>query len=407
MGPASCARLLKRGCAALLQTRAPHTLTGLQLSFLVNALAAPCLLLFSTLPRRLLRRPRRVHEQHALLFYEWVKYRLGRIRRTASLQALLPLLRGEAAVEQALPVPQEVPPRGPSLQRPSLVEDLTTCSLDAAVRPQAVMVSISCRAAPAPYRPASLQHGLGIAHHTPQLTPLHSAPVTPRGWPLPHAQHGSAFAREEAAWSAPAAGASQLLGWPSRGAGAGTAVSSGLGGGAEAGTAEPAGMCSTALPPSEPSSPAAGAHLSRLLPPGSPRGTAEAALRQPLLQPTVQEEEEAEGWLLASPPDLEAGGSPTRLSSPAGSWASALSSPSSPRGSGAALAYTAEPAGALGGVCAQMEQGRGPGAPAAEEGGQQAPAVEEVVVTLKPYTLHHCWVTPWALAASERQPCGP
>ncbi len=38
---------------SLPQTQAPHPLTGLQLSFLVNGIAAPCLLLFYTLPLRL------------------------------------------------------------------------------------------------------------------------------------------------------------------------------------------------------------------------------------------------------------------------------------------------------------------------------------------------------------------
>jgi hypothetical protein len=146
----------------VLQNQAQHTVTALQFSFLVNALAAPGLLLFYSLPRHLALAQgakQRVSEQRGMRLIDSdrleAQYQLGRLRRTASFQAMLPTpSHGWAPWRGARPQPAATAaiaaaaatglrPRGAILRRPFLIEDTTTGGPDASLLPQAVQANFS------------------------------------------------------------------------------------------------------------------------------------------------------------------------------------------------------------------------------------------------------------------------
>ena len=379
----------------LLQNQAQHTVTALQFSFLVNALAAPGLLLFYSLPRHLaLRRgaKQRVPEQRGMRLIDWAQYQLGRLHRTASFQALLPATtcgwgqrhaartHPAAAAAAAAAAETELRPRGATLRRPSLIEDTTTGGLDASLLPQAVQAKFSISKPPATRHRATAaavdrRRLQGLRLPPPQPV---SAPVTPRGWlSAPTAEPQSPML----AYSAPATGAE----WPqSWGQGMWEA---GSGSGSSAGTPRAGAGAAAGL---------------AAMPLGSPR-TPSSALRQPLLPATAEED-----WVDVPADDLELGGSTAWLRQPAraplvlrrsAAPAAAEAAPAAAGGEGSSsselqpLLVPAEERGRQQGGEGDVEQ--------EEEQQEEEEGQEHVHLTLQPFTLYQERFTPWALADSE------
>lgn len=391
------------------QTQAhPVTLTGLQVCLLMNAISAAAFMLCYSMPRRLLprRRPKAVAGQRRLALAAWLQHQMSRMRHAVSVQALLPQLRrwsegrelAEGQEEERAPLlpraAAPTPPRPLLLRRPSLVEDTTSAGLGSSLRPQAVKLSLRITATP-PASPRKRARIPGrLRTHAPiALPPAHSAPASPRAWLIAHGRGGGAEEPRSplAVFSAPLGGL-----WPASRFGSVPTTPRAT---EAAGTPPPP-------PPLSPTSPLAG----RLqgLPPGSPRTprTPRAALRQPLLPATAEEEGLEDEWVEEPAVDLELGGTGGPLSS--AGWFSVRPpgsrGPSGPGSSRSAAATYAAPAAAAAGHGAELAGSQPPAfeAPAVEAAPQEV-IEERVQLLLQPFTLFTHWLTPWALAASEAE----